>query len=238
MTPTVTAAAAEAGAPRQRPAQVYLEVLALFLLVTLAIAALYRAPVPIIQRNLSVLAAALFLYAPALLLWRRGQDLADFGLRFAPLRRSLLAFAVAALLVVPLFSAAYSLYLTHICPHLPAWLARCLPAQTRELRLPPQLGTLALSQLLVVALPEEFFFRGYLQGRLMQVLPLAAHLPLTAALFALGHLLVTLEPGTLAVFFPGLLFGLLRHRTGSVLAGTLLHALCNLLIDILHRSLG
>ena len=48
----------------------------------------------------------------------------------------------------------------------------------------------------------------------------------------------TPEPAALAVFFPGLLFGLLRMHTGSILAGTLFHASCNLLIDILHRSVG
>ena len=47
---------------------------------------------------------------------------------------------------------------------------------------------------------------------------------------------MTFDPASLAVFFPGLLFGLLQRRTGSVLAGTLFHASCNVLIDVLHRS--
>lgn len=220
-----------------RPKRVLTEVLLVFLAATLVIAVLYRVSAPLIHDNLSVLAAAVFLYLPAGLLWRRDEELADYGLRAQPLRRGLAAFAVAAALIVPLFSLGYALFVRRVCGHLPPWLVLCMPA-VPALRLPPQPLTLALSQLLVVALPEEFFFRGYLQGRLAVLLRPMVYLPLQAALFALGHLLVIGEPGTLAVFFPGLLFGYLRLRTGTVLAGTLLHALCNLLIDVLHRSLG
>ena len=35
-----------------------------------------------------------------------------------------------------------------------------------SLRLPPEFLTSALNQLIVVAIPEELFFRGYLMGRL------------------------------------------------------------------------
>ena len=129
-----------------------------------------------------------------------------------------------------------------LLPHLPGQLVQLLTPYMGTPRFAPRLPDRFLEwvidQTFVVALPEEFFFRGYLQGRLSQVLPFAVNLPLSAAVFALGHLLVTSDPGTLAVFFPGLLFGLLRQYSGSVLAGTLFHALCNLLIDILHRSLG
>ena len=55
------------------------------------------------------------------------------------------------------------------------------------------------------------------------------------ALFALGHLVV-LQPWRLATFFPGLLFGWLRERTGDVAASVLVHALSNLFIAILEAS--
>jgi membrane protease YdiL (CAAX protease family) len=38
------------------------------------------------------------------------------------------------------------------------------------------------------------------------------------------------------VFFPGLAFGWMRARTGSLAAGTAFHASCNLLSEILHAS--
>lgn len=106
------------------------------------------------------------------------------------------------------------------------------------------LVTLVLIQVLVVGLPEEVFYRGLLQTRLGVVLP--AHVRLfgapfgaanvvTSVLFALGHYLVELDPGRLAVFFPSLLFGWIRDRTGSVAAGAVLHGASNVLLTLLSR---
>lgn len=215
------------------------ETLAAFAVVTAAVSILYRVRgVAFIERNLSVIAAVLFLYLPATVLWRRRYELERYGLRLSPLRRGLLTWAVLCAVTLPLFSIGYAVYIRAVCPHLPRWLVWCLPSLSPGLRWPPQLAMTILSQLVVVALPEEFFFRGYLQGRLADVFAQRHAVPATALLFALGHYLVTFEPAALAVFFPGLLFGLLRAYTGSVLAGTLYHATCNVLIDVLHRSLG
>ncbi|WP_437810882.1 myxosortase MrtC [Sorangium sp. So ce1078] len=101
---------------------------------------------------------------------------------------------------------------------------------------PPSADEVA-AQLLVVALPEEAFFRGYLQSALDRVFPprvrvLGAALGpawlISSAIFALGHLLTILHPARLAVFFPALLFGWLRARTGGIGAPLLFHAACNL----------
>lgn len=238
--PAPSAPAAPAAPQRRR---VLVEILAAFFLATGVVSGLYRLRgVPIIERNLAVVAAVMFLYLPAMILWRRGHDLDQYGLLVRPLGRGLAWFLGAAAVVVPLFSLGYFLYLRTGCLNLPRWLVFCPSygppvGDPIKLRLPPQLGLLTLSQLLVVALPEEFFFRGYLQGRLREVFSAPAAWLLQAVLFALGHYLVTFDPSALAVFFPGLLFGLLRAQTGSVLAGTLMHALSNLLIDILHRTL-
>lgn len=105
----------------------------------------------------------------------------------------------------------------------------------------------ALGQLLMVALPEEAFYRGYLQTTLDDVwkkrLPLwGGHLSLgilaTSAIFALGHLLTEPYPNRLAVFFPALLFGWLRTRTRGVGASIVFHAMCNLYSAYLGRSFG
>ena len=58
----------------------------------------------------------------------------------------------------------------------------------------------------------------------------------SSALFAIGHVAVIPNPQRLAVFFPALLFGWMRARTGSIAAGALYHALCNILADTLHTS--
>ena len=55
----------------------------------------------------------------------------------------------------------------------------------------------------------------------------------TQVLFALGHLAQGL-PFRMAVFFPAILFGWMRERTGSVVGAALLHALFNLLVIVLQ----
>ena len=105
----------------------------------------------------------------------------------------------------------------------------------------------ALGQLLVIALPEEAFYRGYLQTSLERELNksvtifgtrVGLGLVLTSAIFAVGHLLTELNPARLAVFFPSLVFGLLRARSGGIGAALVFHALCNLFSAYLLRSYG
>ncbi|RDV39981.1 CPBP family intramembrane metalloprotease [Bradymonadaceae bacterium TMQ3] len=105
----------------------------------------------------------------------------------------------------------------------------------------------ALTHLLLVALPEEIFYRGYLQTRLSQILCDAHGQPrrfaglslanwLTSALFALGHLLVPVGGAIIAsraaVFFPSLIFGWMRERSDSIIAPTIFHACANMMVLI------
>jgi membrane protease YdiL (CAAX protease family) len=103
------------------------------------------------------------------------------------------------------------------------------------------------AQLLVVALPEEAFYRGYLQSRLddawaprWRVLGanVGPGLLASAAIFALGHLVTVHLPTRLAVFFPALLFGWLRARTGGIGASVVFHAMCNVYSQALGRGYG
>jgi hypothetical protein len=105
----------------------------------------------------------------------------------------------------------------------------------------------ALGQALVIALPEEAFYRGYLQTSFDDVWPkrtkvLGAELGLgvvvTSALFAIGHVLTDFHPNRLAVFFPSLVFGWLRAKSGGIGAAVVFHALCNLFAAFLARSYG
>ncbi|HYQ01251.1 MAG TPA: MrtC family glutamic-type intramembrane protease [Polyangiaceae bacterium] len=109
------------------------------------------------------------------------------------------------------------------------------------------LGSDLSGQLLVIALPEEAFYRGYLQSALDEVYQprwrilgakLGPGLLLSSALFALGHLCTEFNAARLAVFFPSLVFGYLRARTRGVGAGLVFHALCNLFASYLSQSYG
>ena len=70
------------------------------------------------------------------------------------LRETAVAIVVAAI-VFPLYGVGYYFFAE--------------PARDFQLTLPPNLINLALAQLLVVALPEEAFFRGYVQSGLSDV---------------------------------------------------------------------
>lgn len=166
-------------------------------------------------------------------LWGTVRDLGSALLHAAPvaLRELGVALAVAAI-VFPPFVLGFH-----------AWHQ---PAQAFALRLPDALGSYALGQLLVVALPEEALFRGYIQGRLTErftahrrLLGASVSIPallLQALLFALIHFAVDLDPTRLAVFFPALLFGWVRALRDGIGAAAALHAMCNLLSDVLARS--
>jgi uncharacterized protein len=103
-----------------------------------------------------------------------------------------------------------------------------------------------VTQIVVVALPEEMFFRGYLQGRLEDAFPAKVRLLgadvspiamlLQAALFAVLHFAVETYPGRLAVFFPALLFGWVTSLRRGIGAAVFVHAFCNLLSDFLGRG--
>jgi hypothetical protein len=105
----------------------------------------------------------------------------------------------------------------------------------------------AMGQFLVIALPEEAFYRGYLQTSLDRVweprfrflgAELGPSLLVTSVIFALGHVATEVHPNRLSVFFPSLLFGWLRTRRQGVGAAAALHALCNLFASYLAESYG
>lgn len=96
--------------------------------------------------------------------------------------------------------------------------------------------------LVFVALPEEYFFRGVLQpgldrrpARRLLGAPVGRGLVLAALLFGACHVLFDLirgAPLTLdraLVFLPGLWFGWLLARTGSIVPGIVAHAAANAL---------
>ena len=111
----------------------------------------------------------------------------------------------------------------------------------------PSMGVEVMGQLLVIALPEEAFYRGYLQTRLDDAwgarwrllgARLGPGVLVASLLFAVGHMATEVHTNRLAVFFPSLLFGWLRARTGGIGSAVLFHALCNLFASYLASSYG
>jgi membrane protease YdiL (CAAX protease family) len=231
-----------------------------FLIVTAVASGLFwmARGVPFLRGNLHAFIAVMFFYAPvAAERWQgRHFDFQQAGLDVFPLRANLAVLGATVLVAFPPFVAGFFWFYDTVCAPTPgsaaARLAALCPTAVGWLgwarghvHLPAAaLGT-ALSQLIVVAIPEELFFRGYLMGKLEERWEprwsiLGARvgwaLPASAGLFALGHFLVDFNPQRLSVFFPGLVFGWMRVRARSLAAGAFFHALCNVLSDILHAS--
>lgn len=105
-----------------------------------------------------------------------------------------------------------------------------------------------MTQLLMVAIPEEVLYRGYIQTRLNQrfkkrkkvfgVMVSVPSILITSIIFAIGHILTIPSPARLAVFFPSLVFGWLREWNRSVVSAVLFHLACNLFSQLafLHYS--
>jgi uncharacterized protein len=203
------------------------------------------------------MAALLFVLLPDRRLRRRGEGWDDYGLPPVSLRdrarwgawgRGAAAGLASSAVVLPAFAlvfAAYAWLLPHLAPGLAQTIAPYLRPAHPALRLPPGFPLQIVLQLLVVALPEELFYRGWMQTSWARGAPgsgitvlgarLGAGFLWTQVLFAAGHLVV-LQPWRLATFLPGLWFGWLRERTGSVVAAVVAHALSNLFIKVLEAS--
>ncbi len=157
-----------------------------------------------------LLAAALFLYTP-ILHYRRGKApswllVGDAGKS----ARTLLALAGGGAL-------AYVAYMNLPLP--PSLAPYAGPA--------PPLADLLFREGLLVALPEEVFFRGYLYDAFEEkgwepVLP-------SSVLFAAGHLFIFASWYRALTLFPGLLLGWSRKTSGNIYVPMALHLLFNLL---------
>jgi membrane protease YdiL (CAAX protease family) len=201
----------------------------------------------------SALIAVLFLYGPMAVARVRREDLDDYGFHKEPLARGLITAGATIAVIFPIFCVGYFLFYETACGS--TLLAHLVPngmcgsfAGLSGVHWPTLslgLGEFCAVQLLVVALPEELFFRGCLLRLLEQKFPpkrrilgggVGWALVISAAMFALIHLPKDGDPRALATFFPGLLFGWMRSATGSILASTVTHGCSNILIKLLDLS--
>lgn len=203
------------------------EVLILFVLLVLGTFAISFAPWPGVARHSRLLQLSLYVYLPLIPIQIFKLDLRDFGLRLESLGQSLWRLIMVSLIVLPATALAFALLEPGWDPGIDF----------------PFIPTV-WDQLLCVAFPEEFFFRGYAQARLdrgwgrrWSVLGarVGPGLLVANALFALIHPLFMgpMNPGSwlrLDVFFPGLIFGWLRNRSESLFEPLIFHAICNLFL--------
>ena len=189
---------------------------------------------PIINEYYATIFAVAFLYVPILVLWRRGRkvDFIDDSAR--SFLKCVWYFVLAAVIVFPPYL---------ICAHF--WMIWVYGREGFHLAAFPDFWKTAVFQVLLIALPEEFFFRGYMQTTLNRIFgrPLkffganiGLALPITSVVFAFSHSFVHYAWWHFSIFLPALLFGWLRERTGSITAPILFHALSNIISDWVVRS--
>jgi len=176
------------------------------------------------------------IYLPVGWMWWTRRDFGRYGLQVTDLGRALGLFAAVSLVtLVPFWSGNHFFELMFL--------------HHRWVRLspPPKTLQLILGEILAVALPEEVFYRGYLQTRLDEAMPprwrflgapVGWALPVSSLIFVAGHLAVRPALWQLGIFFPSLVFGWMRSKSDSLLPGVLYHALCNAGMLILQRSYG
>jgi hypothetical protein len=229
------------------PRRALVEALAASAAVTVVVS-LVSAFVP--EKYIATAVGFVFLAATWLLAWRRDDAKVErYGLALGGLvmpgklalprlaRSTVVALAWALGLALVFFVPFYMGWRLWWAPKVPFALHVALRDALNEI----------MGQILVIALPEEAFYRGYLQSRLDEAWPrkvriLGAQIGISvlvaSLIFALGHLATIRQPVRLAVFFPSLLFGWLRARTGGVGASIAFHAMCNLFSETLGRGYG
>jgi len=189
------------------PGSFPIKAILLFTGVVLALRLATHYPSPLLQPDL--LGAALFLYAP-FLHYRKGR-VASWT-RVADAKRS----AVLFLALGTVGALAFLLFSLSPFSPFPAFHGAGTPS----------LGAIVIRQAFLVALPEEVFFRGYLYDAFEE----KGWEPITASslLFAAGHLIIHASLFRALTFFPALLFGWSRKRSGNIYVPVLLHLLFNL----------
>ncbi|MBI2082826.1 MAG: CPBP family intramembrane metalloprotease [Deltaproteobacteria bacterium] len=191
----------------------------IFILVIGSLSLLYRfRGIPWLSNNLSWIAALLLFYIPIIHNRFRRLSLHFFESNLRHLTASLKIFFFTSLLIFPLFLIGNHLYQTVIWGH------------SFNPSLPERLSSLLLLQVALIALPEEVFFRGWLQPLIRKHLPPFKTIALTSFIFAFSHSVIAMQWWHFAIFFPGCVFGWLKEKTGTVTASVLFHTVSNLLV--------
>lgn len=230
----------------ETPRAILREVLLAFFAATAVAAVLYQLRViPFVKSNLHVGVALTFLGVADVLLRKRG-GLEAYGFRTEPRVLGLGLYAFGAFVVLPLFAIGFVLYSKWMCQYAPQLLAgSCYRVNHPLFRWPDGFLLQSAAQVIVVGLPEEVFFRAYIQGRLQDAwpptkrlfgAPVGRALIVQAIIFGFGHVLVNFEVQGFSRILPGLAFGWLYARTRSVFAGTLFHATCNIVMELLVNT--
>lgn len=178
-----------------------------------------------IGNNLTFITSALLVYAPVFVLYRNKESFDFFEKNWREFFSSLKTLLWTLLVIAPpLFLANHFFQEYFFQTH--------YVSSSKN----SSLWGIFFFHVLVVAFPEEFFFRGYLLKRFQNYfqdtftflgVPTGKGFFLTALVFAMSHSFITLRWWHFSIFFPALVFGWLRVKTKGLFAPILFHALSN-----------
>jgi len=111
-----------------------------------------------------------------------------------------------------------------------------------QFQIPPDFLPFVIYQILLVALPEELFYRGFMLGALLKWwpnerviwgIPLGRAVIVSSIFFALAHFVGEYQILRLGPFFPAFLFAYLRIASNSLMGAIAFHAGSNIFSQIL-----
>lgn len=188
------------------------------------------APIPLLSENSALITAVALLYVPTIyfLITKQKIDYVDWN-TLAFFKKAVWGVGIALIILcivsLPIF------FIDSISFRYP---------------LPENFWDYALIQFFMVALPEEFFFRGWLQTRLNQVwgrpwkilgVKMGPASIFVSILFVLSHSLITLQTWHLLIFFPSLIFAWAFEKYQTITPSWMVHGFFNIWIFCVSHSL-
>jgi membrane protease YdiL (CAAX protease family) len=191
--------------------------------------------ISILKTLLPLLAAIMFLYIPTLYsVKKKDKEIVEI-IKIKNLKTSMILCVYISIIIFPFYTAGFYVFHSIILGkkfllHFP-------------LDSPGNFITTLLFHIFIAALPEETFYRGFIQelfnrdfGKKWKIFKIefGPSIFLTSILFALGHYIIIPHPFRLAVFFPSLLFGLLKEKYENITLPFLFHAIANIYSGVLE----
>jgi len=191
--------------------------------------------VSIFKTLLPLFAAIMFLYIPTLYSVRKGDRYVIEIIKIKNLKNNIILCAYISIIIFPIYTFGFYVFHSIILgrkflPHFPPDTAGNFIATI-------------LFHIFIAALPEETFYRGFIQelfnrdfGKRWKIfgIEFGPSIFLTSVLFALGHYIIIPHPFRLAVFFPSLVFGLMKEKYNNITLPFLFHAVANIYSGVLE----
>lgn len=188
--------------------------------------------ISIFKNYLWFFAALMFLYIPALYTARKRDTSINEITKIKMLKKNLLLCFSISLIIFPFYTIGF--YIFH----------SLMLGKRFLLHPPPNFISAILFHIFFAALPEETFYRGFIQelinrdmGKRWRIFKISfgPSIFLTSFLFAIGHYILIPHPFRLAVFFPSLLFGLMKEKDDNITLPFLFHAIANIYSGFLEE---